>query len=420
MIITVKPGDTLYRIASSNNTSVEELTRVNGLDRPDDLAVGQHIFIPTNMPSTYTVQPGDTMYQIARRTGVSLESLISANPSVTNPNLIFPGQVINIPNSKRSIEVNGYAIANISSTTLDNVLPYLTYLSIFSYQVRTDGTLTRLYETSIISTSRNASVAPLMVVTNIGETGGFNSDLAHTTLTNENVRNRVINAIISTINDKNYYGVNIDFEYIYPEDRVAYINFLRQLKSALGDTFMSVAVAPKYRDNQVGLLYEAHDYAAIGSIADKVIIMTYEWGYAYGEPMAVAPLSEVEAVIKYAVTRIPSEKILMGMPNYAYDWKLPWSRGDVATTLSNRQALNLALDMGSNIQFDDRAQAPFFTYRMDGVEHIVWFEDALSISNRIRLVEKYNLAGLSYWTVNNYYPVNWAVLSNMYNVTKIL
>ncbi len=420
MIVEIKAGDTLYRIAQRYNTTVEKLAELNGLDRPERLSIGQHIFVPTSMPATYTVVAGDTMYQIAGKMGVPLDALISANPQITNPSLIYPGQIINIPTpSKPTIEVNGYAIASINKTTLDRVLPSLTYLSIFSYQAKADGTLTGLYETSIIETSRNAGTAPLMVITNIGESGGFNSDLAHTILTNNIVRNNIINAIMSIVNDKQYYGVNIDFEYIYPEDRMAYIEFLKALKTELGDTFMSVAVAPKYRDNQTGLLYEAHDYRAIGEIADRVIIMTYEWGYSYGEPMAIAPLREVEAVIKYATTRIPSEKILMGMPNYAYDWTLPWRQGNRAETLSNNQAINLAFEKGSNIEFDTTAQAPFFRYTENGIEHVVWFEDALSISNRIALVEEYNLAGLSYWTVNNYSAVNWSIVNDMYNVKKL-
>ena len=63
----------------------------------------------------------------------------------------------------------------------------------------------------------------------------------------------------------------------------------------------SVALAPKISQEQSGLLYTAHDYGAVGSIADKVIIMTYEWGYTYGEPMAVAPIDKVRQVLDYAV-----------------------------------------------------------------------------------------------------------------------
>lgn len=423
MIYTVKAGDTLYNIANRVGSSVEELVRVNGLTRPNDLAIGQNLFIPIghNSSNTYTVAKGDTMFLIAQKLGVSLNALISANPQILNPNAIQIGQVINIPSStKTTIEVNGYAIANISDTTLNMTLPYLTYLSIFSYEARADGSLTNLYEESLIESARNSRVAPVMVVTNIGENGGFDSNLAHTILSNQQIQNTLISNIISIVNAKNYTGVDIDFEYLYPEDRLAYVEFLRRLKTQLSplNTSLSVAVAPKYRDNQQGILYEAHDYALIGEVADRVIIMTYEWGYVYGEPMAISPYSEVEAVISYAVTRIPSKKILMGMPNYAYDWATPWKQGDEARTITNQRALDIALNNGATIMFDEKAQAPYFNYIENGVTRVVWFEDARSVDSRLNLVTQYNLAGVSYWTINNFYPVNWSVLESKFNIAK--
>lgn len=424
MIYTVLQEDTLYKIANKFGVTIEEIVNTNGLTKPDDLTIGQNLFIPLNNNNmqTYRVVAGDTMYLISRRVGVPLQQLINANPQIQNPNIINIGDIINIPSSKRMIEVNGYAIANISDNVLTKTLPYLTYLSIFSYQSKSDGSLSNLYEENLIAKSYRSDVAPIMVVTNLSDTGGFDSDIASSILNNENSQNTLINNIISIATAKNYYGVDIDFEYIYPRDRAAYINFLRKLKNDLVkiNKTLSVAIAPKYRDNQSGLLYEAHDYQAIGEIADRVIIMTYEWGYMYGEPMAISPLSEVEAVISYAITRIPSEKILMGMPNYAYDWTLPFSNGDSAMAITNSRALELALDKGATIMFDNRAQSPYFNY-LDEMNrnHIVWFDDARSINARLQLINKYNLAGVSYWTINNFYPANWAVLSYNFDIKKL-
>ena len=162
MIYTIQKGDTLYKLAQTYNTTINDLVSANGLTRPNDLAVGQNIFIPTTTQSTtsYTARAGDTMYLISRRLGVTLDSLIKANPQISNPNYITIGQVINIPSTKRPIEVNGYAIANISDSTLNRTLPYLTWLSIFSYQANSDGSLTNLYEENVIRTALDASVAP--------------------------------------------------------------------------------------------------------------------------------------------------------------------------------------------------------------------------------------------------------------------
>ena len=77
-----------------------------------------------------------------------------------------------------------------------------------------------------------------------------------------------------------------------------------------------MAVAPKSYANQPGLLYEGMDYAGLGRAADLIFLMTYEWGYTAGPPMAVSPLPNVRTVLDYAVTEIPPEKIFLGLSNY--------------------------------------------------------------------------------------------------------
>ena len=423
MIYTVKNGDTLYKIAASYGITINDIVVANGLENPDKIIIGQNLFIPQTRPTTYQVKAGDTLYKIAMRYSIQLQDLINANPQIPNPNIINIGDTINLPDNRKEIEVNGYAIANINNTTLDNTLPYLTYFSIFSYQVNSDGRLSNLYEEALINKALENNVAPLMVITNIAETGGFDSNITSNILNNEEIQNILIADIISILSAKKYRGINIDFEYIYPQDREKYNDFLRklntQLKMANSNYLLTVAVAPKYRDNQQGILYEAHDYKAIGEIADRVIIMTYEWGYMYGEPMAVSPKNEMSAVIKYATTRIPANKILMGLPNYAYDWTLPFTQGSAAEAISNTTATRRAIERGSVIMFDARSQTPYYKYKdNENKEHIVWFDDARSYLSKLELVNTFNLAGISIWTINNYYPPLLSVLDNTYTIKK--
>ena len=88
-----------------------------------------------------------------------------------------------------------------------------------------------------------------------------------------------------------------------------------------------LAAWPKTSREQAGTLYEGHDYAAVAANTDAVLLMTYEWGYTYGPPMAVAPLPSVRRVVEFALTEMPPEKIFLGFPNYAYDWTLPHAPG---------------------------------------------------------------------------------------------
>lgn len=97
--------------------------------------------------------------------------------------------------------------------------------------------------------------------------------------------------------------------------------------------------------------------------ANSVLLMTYEWGYTYSSPMAVAPINKVRQVIEYALSQIPVAKIDMGIPNYGYDWTLPYEKGVTkAKTIGNVEAIQLAINNGATVQYDNVAQTPFFNY----------------------------------------------------------
>jgi spore germination protein len=424
IIHVVKPGESLYSIARFYGATPDRVASENELADPSKLVVGQTLVI-TEGTSKHKVQPGQSIYTIASQYNVSVRNILAANPSITNPAQISVGQIINIPidtEKRGTIEVNGYSFPNISMEVLRKTLPYLTYLSIFSYEVNADGTLKPINDQPLIDAARAAGVAPLMVITNLGESG-FNSDLARTILTNTTVQDTLLDNVIANLRNKNYYGLDIDFEYIYPENREDYNNFLRKVVNRLRPLGYSVttALAPKTSAEQVGLLYQAHDYPVHGALADHVILMTYEWGYTFGPPLAVAPINEVRKVLNYAVTAIPRNKIFMGIPNYGYDWTLPYVQGSRAETLSNTQAVDLALRENAAIQYNEVSQAPYFNYYDDNrKQHVVWFEDARSIKAKLELVDEYDLGGVSYWTIGRYFPQNWLVLSSMYDIAKVL
>ncbi len=423
VIYVVKSGDTLYSIGREFGVTVAELERFNGFQNPNRLVVGQDVLIPVE-GNVYTVQSGDSLYSIASSFGITLDALLRANPEINSPYTIYPNQIINIPETaqKRTVAINGYAYPSIDREVLRQTCPYLTYLAIFSYSVSSDGSLNTINDDELIRIAKQNRVAPIMVITNTEEGGGFRSEITQSVLNNDATRQTLINNIISKATQKGYMGVDVDFEYLYPNDREAYNEFLTLLKQQLDnrELRLSTAIAPKISATQQGTLYEAHDYAFHGRVADNVIIMTYEWGYLYGPPLAVAPYNEVKRVLSYAVTEIPPQKILMGMPNYGYDWTLPYREGRPAEILSINAALNRAYEVGAEIQFSERSKAPFYEYTQNGVDHIVWFENARSTAARLQLINDFSLGGASYWTVNQLYLQNWRVVENMFNIEKVL
>lgn len=124
-------------------------------------------------------------------------------------------------------------------------------------------------------------------------------------------------------------------------------------------------------------------------------------------------------MLDYAVSVIPSEKIMMGMPNYGYDWTLPYMRGTAAQSVGFTQAAETALKYGAEIRYDEQSQTPYFNYTENGVQHVIWFDDARSIEAKLSLIDEYDLAGVSYWTVNRCYVTNWLVLQSMFEVVKL-
>ena len=110
--------------------------------------------------------------------------------------------------------------------------------------------------------------------------------------------------------------------------------------------------------------------------------------------MAIAPLNKVDEVLSYALAEIPREKIVMGMPNYAYDWALPYVRGYTeAANISNVEAARIAAQTGAVIQFDRTSKSPHFDYWQESVQHKVWFGDVRSVEAKVQLALKRRILG---------------------------
>ena len=315
---------------------------------------------------------------------------------------------------------NGYAYPFIASSLLDAELPYLTELTPFTYGIRSDGSLLPLEDDALLSAARQRGVRPVMHLSSLTETGQFDTERGSLILTDASVQKRLILEVQQTVLRRGYAGVDVDFEYLPGTLADAYAAFLSRLRRLLWSqgAFLWAALAPKTSADQPGLLYEGHDYAAVGAAVDAVLLMTYEWGYTYGPPMAVAPLPNVRAVLDYAVTAIPPKKILLGVPNYGYDWPLPFLRGTTqAQSISNEQAIQLALSHNIAIQYDETAQAPYFHYAdADGTVHEVWFEDARSLSAKLRLIAEYGFLGAGFWNLMRPFAQTWQVAASLYNI----
>lgn len=375
----------------------------------------------------YVVKEGDSVDRIADSYGISAASIIFNNQLVY-PYPLAVGQALllsvgNASSGSYPAFVNGYAYPYIQQEVLDDTLPYLTSLSVFSYGFTTEGDILppQIDDTFMIRSALSEGVMPILTLTPLGPDGNFNNLLVSAVVNNEEAKSNLLSNLLTTLTEKDFQGVNIDFEYILPEDRVPFADFVadtREFLSPYGYP-VSVALVPKTSDSQSGLLYEGKDYRLLGEAADSLLLMTYEWGYTYGPPMAVAPINKVREVVDYAVTRIDPSKIDLGIPNYGYDWTLPYVRGSSrARTISNLEAVQIAIDAGVAIQFDETAMSPHFQYEKDGLIHEVWFEDVRSYQEKFSLLPIYSLRGMGYWQIMRFFRPNWLLLQDTFQIIK--
>lgn len=383
----------------------------------------------------YIVKYGDSVDSIAAALGIDVGTLIYDNQLIY-PYALAVGQALLINrytrNAVRTVSVGGYAYPFISPWVLDQTLPFLSELYIFSYGFTAQGELIPpAYgeDDWMIAAALRFGTQPILTLTPFDESGNFNNQLIHSVVNHPDYTDNLIGNLLQIMYEKGYQGVDIDFEYILAEDRDAFTAFVWQVAETMRTNgfHTSVALAPKTSSEQAGLLYEGKDYRALGEAADHVLLMTYEWGYTYGPPMAVAPIHQVRRVVEYALTQIPSQKIDLGIPNYGYDWPLPFVRGTTkARTIGNIEAVRIAVANDAVIEFDDLSQSPFFFYtdRSGTGEntvytgHEVWFEDVRSLQAKFDLIREYDLRGCGYWQIMQWFRANWLLLAYQFYILK--
>ncbi len=425
-IHVVEPNETLNSIASRYNIAPAIIADANQLPNPNQLVVGQAMVIPI-FGQFYWVQPGDSLWAIAQRFGISYQELARINGIQVNQP-IRVGMRLYIPQRpKRDGEFLAYVeprrVGEVSpalESSAREASPYLTYLAPFAYLPKRDGSLDppKLNRFPEIAETNNTSLA--MVLAN-QEEGQFSTELVHILLTNEQIQTTFLNNIVSEAKRVGFTDIHFDFERIAGEDREAYNNFLRRARDLFHKEgyIISTALAPKTSATQIGEWYEGHDYKAHGEIVDYSLIMTYEWGYSGGPAMAVSPIGPVRQVLEYAITEMPSEKVMMGQNLYGYDWTLPFVKGTTAKAVSPQRAIQIAAENNAAIEYDSTAQAPFFHYTdQEGKQHEVWFEDARSIQAKFDLVKELNLRGVGYWKLGLPFPQNWLLITDNFNVVK--
>ncbi|MGI5927603.1 MAG: glycosyl hydrolase family 18 protein [Thermacetogeniaceae bacterium] len=267
-------------------------------------------------------------------------------------------------------------------------------LSPLWYRLQGDGVLKEDVDSEALVLAEESSTKVIPLIAMAG-------NRSREVLINPTARKAAVENISRVVRDNSFDGVNIDLEIIrsegmdYTDYKEGFIAFLYELREELPQNKrLDVCVLPPVKPPSH--LAQIYDLKEIFKVADRVVMMAYDYSHSGTEPGPVAPLWWVEENIEYMLKMgLPPEKLSLGIAAYGYDWLLG---GRGATARGNVEIKRIVEQYRAQVNWDQENQVPVIDYSDPEVgEREIWFENNASIKKKLELVNKYGLAGCSFW-----------------------
>ena len=324
---------------------------------------------------------------------VSVSSTYGATGRKVSGNLVFWDQA----NGFQTIQNNPDIFSSVSPFwyTIDNagqVVPYRTAAGA-SYE-----------DAGIVTFLRANNIQIMPTVADINN-GVWNGALVSQIINDPAKSQANINSLVNLAVSKGYDGIDLDYEDLPASDRNAFSLFVQNLATALHTQgkLLSVNVYAKTSEPGDWSGPQSQDYAALGQTADELRLMVYEYHWATSPPGPVSPVYWVNDVLAFAVSKIPAQKIIHGLPAYGYDWV-----NNAGADKVWQDSMALANAYGANINWDSASATPWFSYTASGAQHTVWFENAAASDAKLALTNQYNVGGVNFWRLGREDPSTWS------------
>ncbi|MBC9783116.1 glycoside hydrolase [Heliobacterium chlorum] len=268
-------------------------------------------------------------------------------------------------------------------------------ISTFTYSVDKQGNLSGTAPTDGLALAKARGVKTYVLIHNLDENGNFDQQLASTFLGSSQARKNAIDQLMSMLQSNGYDGVTVDIESVKASERANYSQFIEELKNALSPRGYKVIVSvpAKLFDDRTSAWGGAFDYTALANSADYLQIMTYDEHWPGGQAGPIASIDYVNRAIRYTLTAVPKEKVLLGIATYGYDWT-----GKTTKAVDYYSVPQILSTFGITPWWDESSKTPWFTYwDGSGQKHEVWYENARSTGYKLDLVNQYDLAGVAIW-----------------------
>lgn len=426
MIIHIaQPGETARSIADDYGISERWLILENGIINPNQLVVGE-AYVILFPELTHIVQEGDTLESISATYGVTVMDLLRNNTYLSEREPLNTGEpiIIRYQDEKRSeISINSYTFPFIDRGVLRKTLPYLTYLTIYSYEITAEGNLIDIDDKEIIELAKTYDVVPVMFLT-LPETNRVEAnDITHAILNNKEIQEHFITNVLNTLNSKGYLGLNFDTVYIFPNDRHLYNDFIDNFINRIREEgfFIFNTLTPNSFELVVGGLFTTFDYSIITPQVDISYLLPFEMKTLLEVPTGSIPFYNVIEIIEFINSLIPIDKLALGMSSVGYIWEMPFIQGDsIGSAVSFQTVRQLARDYNLPIQYDEYTQSAFVYFLREGIESLVFFKDVRSIEASLQLASEYNIQSIAVWTIMEFFHDLWLFINSQYEIIKII
>jgi spore germination protein len=389
--VIVQAGDTLESIAKRYKTTVATIARLNRVTKETTLPPGKLLQVPKPPPEPVVKnnapRPRIARYAFAVHTGQEG---------------VYPG--------------SDKALGREGAESLSGIFPLWFQVSPSEpWKLQSFVTESQMMHT--VQQARERQVKVIATLSNLYYNGGVSGkDVAHQAMTLH--REAFLETLVSTYKQYGLDGIQLDWVDLYESDRETLAEWILRLGEVCKSHGLLLVVnVPMTAGTQRGPSAGLFPLRPIGKVADFVALLLNSEHRMYTGPGALSSLTWTEEGIQNVIQQgVPAQKILLGIAGYAYDWK---ANSQVPEYLSYEGAMNRARQYRTNVQFDSSSQTPMYRYQdTSGVEHQVWFENSSSLSQKITLVNRYELAGISLWRLGIEDPGLWSLLRYRWGSVK--
>ncbi|MGG3466085.1 polysaccharide deacetylase family protein [Neobacillus pocheonensis] len=266
-------------------------------------------------------------------------------------------------------------------------------------------TLKTSTDKSIVAVAKEHHIKVLPLVTNYID-NEWDAETLHRLFTAPGAEDLFIKNMLAYVRTNDFDGINIDFEEINQKDKDHFTHFMDKVYEAFQQHGLMVTLDVPPKNN-------SFDYASLVTNVDRMIVMVYDQHSSMSKPGPVAQADWVKESINQL--HIPSQKLIVSLGSYGYDWEEHSKQP--AKTMTFGDIMNLGIGTKLQIHWNEQAGNPYLRYKLNGKNHIVWFLDAATFYNQMKLSIDSGSRGIAVWRLGSEDPSIWNYMNKPKEMT---